>query len=340
MVTDEATEPVRRTIWPLILVALGLMLAGFAVVFFGERDVEARLAARSEGLWRQDWDTELSPELPPRQDLRPLEQPVRLSLEPPPQRKFRWRLGHRVTTEAQGAPTVATRVNISGVESLIERTEQAYLLARELESAEVGIREEERPLGLRIMPLVEAFVSKARAELKITPDGRLLGFDWVSASNPQIRRTLALLRDLSLLVAPQMPPDPVSGQASWSWELPLSLAPAPVADALLELQGGSLEARATLHGATTRGGRELAVIGLEFTMSARGALQAAAAEDEGGEGSGEAARVGAQGFALEGSGRGLLLFDLDTGQIHTHRVALQYGLGPRRVTLGYELSYQ
>jgi hypothetical protein len=130
--------------------------------------------------------------------------------------------------------------------------------------------------------------------------GERQAVDWTSVTNPQVRRTLGLLRAADKMLMPRFRAEPVNVDESWSYRFPAPAEQAYQRDHPGLQVDGAVNVTTRFAGVLQQDGRRLAVLvrRLEFQTTGRG-------NNEKSEPT----------FSLSGSGRGEALFDVDRGVV-------------------------
>jgi hypothetical protein len=136
--------------------------------------------------------------------------------------------------------------------------------------------------------------------VRMSAAGERQAVDWTSVTNPQVRRTLGLLRAADRMLMPRFRAESVNVGESWSYRFPAPSEQVYQSDHPGLQVDGAVTVTTRFAGVLAQDGRRLAVLDrrLEFQTTGRG-------------GTGKAEPK----FSLSGSGRGETLFDLERGVV-------------------------
>ena len=226
--------------------------------------------------------------------------------------EFRYKPGKRrdlqlaiEQSHRQGDAEMLTRIDLGLTEARRQPSEGAGVkFVREYQRVGVSIRENGEPVDSQIAAQIESLLVGTRAVSTVDGIGKPTAYDWRSVTNPQVRKTLYILRHATQLLTPHFRRDAVNPGDSWTYRLP---ADAAGGGRFVESIEGDVEARATFVGTVERKGRRLAVIERSLNISGSGEIQL---EDE----------PGTRWFELTGEGSGRLLFDIEQGAIVQSRL--------------------
>lgn len=148
-------------------------------------------------------------------------------------------------------------------------------------------------LGDDISAQVAQLLDNATTRTFLQPNGEIFDFEWRNVPNPEARRILYLVRDAQAFLTPRFTADALNPGDTWSYERPLWVDPD---DQRMHAEG-TVTISNRFAGTLEVDGRHLGVIRQTLAGHAKGELRAGAS------------RV----FAMEGSGSGVFLVDLERG---------------------------
>ncbi|MGM0557162.1 MAG: hypothetical protein ACQEVA_12340 [Myxococcota bacterium] len=166
---------------------------------------------------------------------------------------------------------------------------------RRYEAADLEVRSAGDPVGQETTSQVEAFLEGVEVLTVVEPNGQPVDFDWREVSNPQVRRAVLLIRDAHRFTTPRFRRDAINVGETWSYTLETAVENQ---DRGLVVRGG-VDVANKLLSFEEREGRVIAVIEQEYNAASRGTVDV----PEGGQAP----------FALEGSGGGVIRFDVEGG---------------------------
>lgn len=198
-----------------------------------------------------------------------------------------------------------TRIELEVLErgSPIDGTDRIGL-DREYRAARVSVESADEPVGRDITAQVEALLAGVEVRTSVQPDGVPVGFDWREVSNPQVRRALLLIRDAHRFTTPRFRSDAVNTGETWVYTHEISVENI---DRGLVVRGG-VDVANKLISLERRDGRLVAVVEQDITADAQGHV---GIDD------------GKAPFTLEGSGRGVVRFDVDGGFVHSAKIDVE-----------------
>jgi len=199
--------------------------------------------------------------------------------------------------------TVTTRIELGVRERARPRTDQkqGVELERTFGSARASVADETSgetapEISRQVARMLEGSVQRVR----MTTEGKREEVEWTSVTNPQVRRTLGLIRAAEQVLMPRFRDESVNAGESWTYRFPVP--PSEVyrdEHPSLEVDG-AVTVSTEFAGVLAEDERRLAVLERRIEFQATGRSDS---EGEGLE------------FSLSGSGRGEAWFDVDNGEV-------------------------
>lgn len=222
--------------------------------------------------------------------------PVQLSYRAGPSRMLEFSFRQ---SDSSGAANVLTRIDVGLEEKRRKFDEKPGVeLERTYQKVGVTIREGDKSVGPRITAQIESLLIGSREVARFDANGKPMGFDWESVTNPQVRQTLSIMRNTTLLVMPRLRRGAVNPGDEWKYRMGADI----LEDDRVDSIDGDVNVLERYVGVVERDNRRLAVIDRTLDISGSGEIRLV---DE------DAPRA----FDVAGQGSGRVLFDVDAGEI-------------------------
>ncbi len=198
---------------------------------------------------------------------------------------------------------VTTGIELGVSERVRPRTDQneGVELERTFKSATASVADETSgETAPEISHQVARMLKGSVQRVRMRADGKREEVDWTSVTNPQVRRTLGLIRAGEQMLMPRFRDESVNAGESWTYRFPV-----PPREAYREEHpslevDGAVTVNAQFAGVVSEDDRRLAVLERRIEFQATGRSES---EGKGLE------------FSLSGSGRGEAWFDVDKGEV-------------------------
>lgn len=198
---------------------------------------------------------------------------------------------------------VTTRLELGVRERVRPRGDQkeGVELERTFNSARASVAEESSgETAPEISRQVARMLMGSVQRVRMTTDGKREDVEWTSVTNPQVRRTLGLIRACEQMLMPRFRDESVNAGESWTYRFPV-----PPSEAYREEHpslevDGAVTVNTQFAGVVSEDERRLAVLERRIEFQATGRS----------ESEGESLE-----FSLSGSGRGEAWFDVDNGEV-------------------------
>ena len=193
-----------------------------------------------------------------------------------------------------------TRIQLDITETMSASADpEAIAVDRAYDEVRIDVTSGGEPVGADIVLQLENLIAGSKTRAYLDTNGQPVDYEWREVPNPQVRRAIYLLRDAHRLVTPRFMRDAINTGETWTYSIPMDVEQ----PALGVSARGEVEVANRLQRFEKRGGRRVAVIQQEFEIATEGTVEV---ED-----------YGDAPYTLEGSGAGVVRFDVDAGRVHT-----------------------
>lgn len=202
-----------------------------------------------------------------------------------------------------GKRKIETVLNLAWHDEVVRAQIQEHLeIERSFGRVQIEVMEQGKPIGGDITHQLGILISGTGARITMSDRGLIKSQEWVSEKNARTAQTLHLIDDVFRLMYPHFLREAVHVGEEWTYWLRTTAE--DVSPERLEADG-ALEVSNRIEGIIKKDNRQYAVIVQKITGSLRGAFN------------------GVNSYTVHGNGQGLVLFDVEAGELYSSHIELE-----------------